>query len=331
MKAGSLLLALFSLALACAPPAPAPEDVEPAIAIGRALETANLMPTVEALAAGHLSDTKVSCAGYGPLDLYPACELSRDAAVGFVMDAFARAGLAPRIVTTGTGAQTAKHVVAEWTGATRPAQVVLLAAHLDAFYAGADDNSSGVAVMLETARVLATHRFARTVRFVGFDLEERGDEGSAQFVREGHADDVVAAIVLETVGFASDAPDSQKPLTGFSWGSVGDFLAVAANEDSLPLAQRLLALNRVAGFTKIKAFAAGGSGAYPLTGALLRSDNGPLWLRGVPTLMWTDTANYRNPHYHKATDRPETLSPGFLGGVARATAAAVALYAEVSP
>lgn len=236
-----------------------------------------------------------------------------------------------RIESTGTGPQQAHHVVAEKPGVVRPEQVVLLGAHLDAFYAGADDNSSGVAVMIEVARVLASRTLDPTVRFVGFDLEERGDEGSAPYVRSGRVDDVVAAVILEMVGFASHEPGSQKKLTGFAWGDVGDFLAVAANEDSGPFLEQLLAMNHRLGLVKMKGFVAGGSGAYPLTGALLRSDSGPFWLRDKPAMMWTDTANFRNPHYHKATDLPETLDPVFLAGVARTAAAAMVLYAGVAP
>ena len=50
---------------------------------------------------------------------------------------------------------------------------------------------------------------------------------------------------------------------------------------------------------------------------LLRSDHAPFWRAGLPALMWTDTAEFRNPHYHRATDTPETLDHDFLAGVTR--------------
>jgi hypothetical protein len=50
---------------------------------------------------------------------------------------------------------------------------------------------------------------------------------------------------------------------------------------------------------------------------LLRSDHAPFWQKGIPALMWTDTAEFRNPHYHMATDTPETLDYEFLAGVTR--------------
>ena len=50
---------------------------------------------------------------------------------------------------------------------------------------------------------------------------------------------------------------------------------------------------------------------------LLRSDHSPFWRAGLPALMWTDTAEFRNPHYHQSTDTPETLDYEFLAGVTR--------------
>ena len=50
---------------------------------------------------------------------------------------------------------------------------------------------------------------------------------------------------------------------------------------------------------------------------LLRSDHAPFWRAGLPALMWTDTAEFRNPHYHRPTDTPETLDYEFLAGVTR--------------
>lgn len=45
---------------------------------------------------------------------------------------------------------------------------------------------------------------------------------------------------------------------------------------------------------------------------LHRSDHSPFWLAGLPALMWTDTAEFRNPHYHQPSDTPQTLDYGFM-------------------
>jgi hypothetical protein len=145
------------------------------------------------------------------------------------------------------------------------------------------------------------------------------------------ARDVVFALILECVGYVSNAPGSQEGLPGLAVGDVGDFLMLVSNGDSIDQASRMLALNHANGFLHTKGIAAGGSGWFPLTSALTRSDNGPLWLERIPAVMLTDTANLRNPHYHKASDTAETLNANFLGGATRVSVASVALFAELLP
>lgn len=324
-------LCALALAAGCAEEPPRLSDLGGPAALGAAVEAERLMPWVERLADDHARDAKLECGLYPAMDQYPSCELSRERAVALVQGALADLGYAPSLLVQGMVPDDAHNVVAELRGTTRANEVVLIAAHVDAFFAGADDNSSGVSVLLEVARVAKSHRFARTVRFVGFDLEERGARGSTRYVEAGLADDVVAALVLECVGYADARPGSQDSPPGLELGSVGDTLVLAANAGSRELARELLALNHALSLTKLRAVVAGGSGAYALTGALLRSDNGPFWLRGRPALMLTDTANYRNPHYHRATDTPETLDRAFLAANARFVAAALGLLAEVQP
>jgi Zn-dependent M28 family amino/carboxypeptidase len=182
--------------------------------------------------------------------------------------------------------------------------------------------------MLEVARAAAGRRFARTLRFVGFDLEERGSRGSTRYVEAGLADDVVATLILECVGFTDDSQDSPP---GLPLGDAGDALFIAANADSRALAQRMLAINHALELIPLRAVVAGGDGAHFFTGPLLRSDNGPFWLRGLPAVMLTDSANYRNPNYHEASDTPETLDPEFLAAATRLVAATVGVLAELEP
>ncbi len=52
-------------------------------------------------------------------------------------------------------------------------------------------------------------------------------------------------------------------------------------------------------------------------GHLLRSDHAPFWEAGISSIMWTDTSEFRNPHYHQTSDTPETLDYGFVCQVAQ--------------
>jgi Zn-dependent M28 family amino/carboxypeptidase len=240
-------------------------------------------------------------------------------------------GYSPRTLVLGDGPQAAHNVVAEWPGSSRPSEVVLVGAHLDAFYAGADDNTSALAALLETARVVRLHRFSRTVRFVAFDLEEFGSVGSTRYVQAGYANDVRAALVLEMVGFASEEPGSQKPITGLTLPDVGNFLFVIGNDQSAEMAQRIVALGNARGLANLLGVVAPGDGAFFLSSAFMRSDHGLMWYKGIPALMFTDGGDFRNPNYHEPTDTPETLDPAFLAANTRAVVAAVALFAEVQP
>lgn len=324
---GAGLALLFA---ACTPAAVDEAGFAEAADLAESVDPGNLERTVTTIANEHRDDVTVPCDGYEPKDGFPACELSRDAAVSEVADTLASFGYAPVVEPLGDSPP-AFNVIAERQGETRPEEVILVGAHLDAFYSGADDNTSAVAALLEIARIVRSRRFARTVRFVGFDLEEYGAVGSTRYVAAGGADDVVLALILECLGYASSDPDSQDGLPGIDLGSRGDFLLVVANGDSIESARRSLALNHAFDFTSMKGLAAGGSAWYPLTSALTRSDNGPFWLESIPALMFTDTADLRNPHYHETTDTPETLSLPFFVGATQAVAASVGLFAQVLP
>jgi Zn-dependent M28 family amino/carboxypeptidase len=292
------------------------------------------MPTIEELYWGHLGDPKIDCSAFEPTSGFPACELSHDSAIELVTQRLRSYGYETSVVQFQGEPVTAYNVIGERRGSTLPDEVVLIGAHLDAFYGGADDNSSAVAAMLEIARVFSTQPTKRSLRFVGFDLEEYGLRGSQRYVDSGAADDVTFALVLETIGFSSKEPDSQTPVPGLPTGNtsgVGDFIAAVGNDQSAEMIQRLTGLNHEVGWVKLLSLLGSGNGAYPVTGQLMRSDHGPFWTRNIPAMMLCDSANYRNPNYHKSTDTPETLDPTFIAGVTRLAAATVSLAAEVAP
>ncbi|RPH97359.1 MAG: M28 family peptidase [Calditrichaeota bacterium] len=325
------IVALTSLLITCAPTAPDMKGVDSAITVAEDVVTTNLMPWIEQLAYVRAQDIRVNSEGYEAKELYPANELTRDASVKLVQEAFITMGYTPTTVVLGEGPQAAYNVAAEWRGSTRPQEVVLVAGHLDAFYAGADDNASAVAAMLEIARAVRKHRFARTLRFVAFDLEEFGSVGSTRYIQAGYADDIVAAVVMDLIGYASTEPNSQDDVLGLRLPDVGDFILLIGNANSSEWTQKVTALNHAYGLTKLISVIAPGDGAYFLSSVFMRSDHGVLWYKGIPALFFTDTANFRNPHYHLPTDTPETLDPEFLARNVKAIAAAAALYAEVLP
>lgn len=320
-------LGLFAaLAFAgCASSAVDADTTQTAHTVGRAVEGARVFADVEALAALHAADAPVDCRSLNARS-ETWCHLTNRAARDFVEARFRTLGLAPSFDARDEHPVTS-NVVAEVRGTSKPDEVVLLGAHFDAFYSGADDNSSGVAVMLEVARVLAQRPLARTVRFVGFDHEEIGLVGSTRHVASSWARPKVS-VVLDCVGYADATPGSQGSLPGFPVPPAGDFLAAIGNDVSRARVEQLVAVARGEEVPAVQAIIAPGEGAGPLSGNLMRSDHAPFWLAGESAVFLTDTANFRNQHYHTATDTPDTLDPAFLAGVARITAMAVVAWGE---
>jgi len=205
---------------------------------------------------------------------------------------------------------------------------VLVGAHVDtvAGSPGADDNASAVAVLLETARLLEGERFQASVEFLLWNLEERQGltfrVGSRRYVAARRREGVryAGALVLEMVGYRDPTPGSQRVPLPLRWRGIprtGDFLAAVGDGGSRELLETFRrAAERAAPELPVV------TQVSPLRGWLVpstrRSDNASFWSHGYPALMLTDTAFLRNPHYHRSSDRAETLDPGFMVEVAAA-------------
>ncbi|MFF4902794.1 M28 family peptidase [Streptomyces sp. NPDC001068] len=221
--------------------------------------------------------------------------------------------------------------------------VVVVGAHLDSVSGspGADDNASGVAVVLETARLLAGAPTPPGVVLAVFDMEELGLIGARQAAGElSRNPGVRGMICLESVGYFSDLPGTQRLPAGFEKlfpeasaavradGGRGDFTLVVHRRSSADAAEawrRAAAAATMTGLLLRDPRPDGPLGlliglAVPPAGHLGRSDHAPYWNRGIPALMLTDTANFRNPHYHRSTDLPDTLDYQRLASVTAATA-----------
>ncbi|MEU1268532.1 M28 family peptidase [Streptomyces sp. NPDC005799] len=234
--------------------------------------------------------------------------------------------------------------------------VVVVGAHLDSVSGspGADDNASGVAVVLETARLLAAAPVPPRVTLAVFDMEELGLIGARQAARElGGGAGVRGMICLESVGYFSDDPGTQRLPVGFekvfpeasattrSGGHRGDFVLVVHRRSSAGAAETwrqaaAAAPSAVPGLLLRDPRPDGPLGlliglAVPPANHLGRSDHAPFWNRGIPALMLTDTANFRNPHYHRSTDVPGTLDYDRLATVATATAETAVSWSDAEP
>lgn len=232
-----------------------------------------------------------------------------------------------------------RNVVGRRSGRSPEEPRVLVGAHFDtvAGSPGADDNASGVAAMLEVARLLAAGpRPDATLELVGFNLEEphaaQYRVGSRRFAAAARKKGVPYAgcLIMEMVGYTDPRPGTQSVPAFLFWKRVpdaGTFLAATGDHRSRRL---LRTFQRVAGRAcpdlEVVTF------RTPLRGWLVPhtrlSDNASFWDRGYPALMLTDTAFLRNPHYHAPTDLATTLDFDFMADVATAVAATARRLAE---
>ena len=240
------------------------------------------------------------------------------------------------------GGRQYRNVIATRHGTISPEQRVIILAHYDtvASTPGADDNASGVAVLLELATVLQSCRCDRTLQFIGVNLEEnaqeddpfsgtRGSRALAMYARE-HDWSIEGVVVLESVAYAGDSVVQAAPAgIPLAVPEVGNFIAVVGNEDSqrlvCGLVQAIECYQLPLPCLPI---------AVPGTGELLpdsrRSDHAPFWDNGYQAIMITDTTNFRSPHYHQHSDTLETLNLPFAADVCRATGGLILEIANCS-
>ncbi len=234
-----------------------------------------------------------------------------NAAADFIENSFSRAGLVPRRDTYDLHGRACHNIETE-TGA-HP-EILLVGAHYDSVLGspGANDNGSGVAAMLALARRFAQKPAQHTLRFVAFVNEEPPyflTEQMGSFVYAGRCkargDQISAMISLETIGYFSDAPHSQTyPSLGLGvfYPTVGNFIGFVGNVRSRALLRRAIAL-----FRKHARLPSEGAALPSFIPGVSWSDQWAFWQHGYPGIMITDTAPFRYPHYHSATDTPDKL------------------------
>lgn len=260
-----------------------------------------------------------------------------------------------------------RNYVVEFPGSDLADEVVLLGAHYDAVpkAPGADDNGSGLVGLLEIARELKDVKHRRTIRLVFFTLEEVGLIGSMHYVKEKRADwtppaheppkapadqpapqpappppakeKLVGMVSLECIGYFSEKEGSQvspipkigdKPILDLKVPTKGTFIGLAGIARHREFSQRFLKEMRAAEPT-LEVLAADMLPIAPPD--FLRSDHAPFLLMGQPAVILTNTANFRNPNYHKPTDTPDTLDPARWATVVRAVAKAASAIADPGP
>jgi Zn-dependent M28 family amino/carboxypeptidase len=196
----------------------------------------------------------------------------------------------------------------EIRGQTKPDEIIIIGAHYDAIAMspGADDNASGIAALLSLAKQFQQAKFARTVRFVAFAQEELGKIGSQAYANRSKQlnENIVAMLSFDMLGYYTDRPGSQAyPVpVGNLYPDRGNYLAFISN-----LKSRDLLRSTIQSFRKSATLPSEALALPELIKDISRSDHAAFWKAGYPAILVTDTASFRNPHYHQESDRIETL------------------------
>jgi hypothetical protein len=258
---------------------------------------------------------------------------------------FWNAGLYGGEHTFALGSYTGRNLLGHQPGTVAPQKVVVVDAHYDTVNVapGADDNGSGTVGMMEIARILSRYPSKKSLRYIGFDLEESGLVGSTRYVSNGIAagEHIEGVLNFEMIGYYSEKPNSQTFPTGFSFlfpaaytisyndQFRGNFITNVGCDSSASLATAFqnAATQFVPALKTITIVAPGTASIAP---DLRRSDHAPFWDAGIKAVMLTDGANFRNLCYHTAQDTLDNkLNMTFMSRVVQASLATAAQLAEV--
>lgn len=252
-----------------------------------------------------------------------AGNLSR--AAEFVEKEFSSLGLEVESQAYGTYSTRVKNLIVEKRGRNTAKPSIIIGAHYDTVIdtPGADDNASGVAGLLELARLLREYPNERTIQFVAFTLEEppyfyTAKMGSRMYAKRLKVDGIRVQLMisLEMIGYAGEHIKQSYPFPLMRWlgryPRTGDFIGIVGNIRTRRLVGVVKAAMREACTIRVESLSA--PGFIP---PLYLSDHSSFWKNRYPALMITDTAFLRNPNYHNQGDTDQTLNYGFLAEVVK--------------
>jgi hypothetical protein len=235
----------------------------------------------------------------------------------------------------GEGVRNLEVVIAPGTAAS----TLVVGAHYDSWFdsPGANDNGSGVAALLELARLLADlqGRSKLRIRLVLFANEEppwfkTEQMGSVVYARalQRSGEQVIGMMSLETLGFYSDRPRSQNyPLPlGLLYPDKGNFVAFVGLTSSRPFVRKT-----ISAFREQARFPSVGGTAPGFVAGIDWSDHWAFEQLGFPALMVTDTAPFRYAHYHTADDTPDKLDYDKLARVVAGLERVIRSWADPVP
>ncbi len=243
-----------------------------------------------------------------------------EASVEFIKQRFSSHEFEPKLhqYTLGRGiysGRTATNIIAEITGSDESDEIIIVGAHYDTVphSPGANDNASGIAVLLALAGELANFKPVRTIRFVAFANEEppffqTDDMGSYAYARRSRDqnENIIAMIALDGLGYFDNSPRSQTyplPGLGFAYPKRAEFIALVTRLSDLSLLKRISA-----GFKESNLIPSESAALPGFLPGVNWSDHWSFWKQSYSAILITDTLLFRDPDYHSTNDTPERLN-----------------------
>ena len=239
----------------------------------------------------------------------PNCEASG----GFIFNTFQSLGFEPSYEPFEfEAAYSSRNIIAEKRGETDPNEILIICAHYDStstnpatLAPGADDDASGVAAVMEAARILRPYSFDFTVRFIAFSAEEWGLYGSRNYAAQARDrdDEIIGVINLDMIAYANLMPEDLELFVNSNSEWLGERFRLAAGSYSGLRANLIV------------------------DASMVYSDHAPFWDTGYPALLSIEDSPLTNPYYHQTTDTAATLNFDFFTA---ATKAALGTAAELA-
>ncbi len=241
-------------------------------------------------------------------------------AADYIEEQFKLLGYVP--ASQSYGEERFRNISVDIYGRERRDEIIVVGAHYDTTWLtpGADDNASGVAGLLELARLLRDKELTRSIRLTAFaneelpffGTEEMGSRVSAKRSYD-RGENIIGMFSLEMIGYYRDEPGTQfyPRIIRHFYPHTGNFIAFVGN-----LSSRTFLHAAIDAFRSAERFPSEGLTAPQwLVPDIRRSDNSSYWYYGFPAVMVTDTSNFRNSNYHRATDTPTTLNYDYMAHV----------------
>lgn len=239
----------------------------------------------------------------------------------------------PEVMSYEIHGQKYRNIIATLPSSSPDHEKIIIGAHYDScFNPGANDNASGIAAVLELARLLKDEKTKTNITFIAFVNEEppffmTDSMGSRQYAMKAKkkGEKIKAAIIFDLIGFYKNERFSQKylPLTGPFYPNQANFAAFIGNFPSRHVVSKL-----ISGFKKYSEFPVESLIAPSFMPGVNFSDHWSFWKEGYPAIFITDTAYLRSPHYHKKTDLPDILDYGKMAVIIHGLKKSIAQFAN---